>query len=290
MRMFNCEAVCKWAKAKLLLVSMASVLLLSASAAEATYGDERCVYIAGDDTVKVEQPQENNRPGRFFVNLNIVATRDYVMDLMENINKDEIVNTVTDLKLEGSTLLLEQSAPESVALEADLSGLKTEQGNQNSEAIQALQEGFGANEQRFTAMNNRMSKVGARAAALAALHPLDFDPSDKLNFAAGYGNYKGENAAAIGAFYRPNEKVMFSIAGTMSGQENMVNAGVSFSLDRTNGIVGSKAVMAREITELKEKVAKQDEQIAKQDEQIAKQEQQIAELVNLVKQLSSKAN
>lgn len=283
MRIFNCEAVCKWAKAKLLRVAMAGVLLLSASAAEAAYGDDRCIYVAGDDTVKVEQPQENNRPGRFFVNLNIVATRDFVMDLMENINQDEIVNTVTDLKLEGSTLVLEQSAPETEPLETDLSGLKTEQGNQNAEAIKALQDGFGANEQRFTAMNNRLSKVGARAAALAALHPLDFDPSDKLNFAAGYGNYKGENAAAIGAFYRPNEKVMFSIAGTMSGQENMVNAGVSFSLDRTNGIVGSKAVMAREITELKEKVAKQ-------DEQIAKQEQQIAELVNLVKQLSSKAN
>ena len=90
------------------------------------------------------------------------------------------------------------------------------------------------NTNRINQLGSRVNKVGAGAAALAALHPMDFDPDDKLTFSAGYGNYGGENAAAIGAYYRPDEKVMFSVGGTVGNGENMVNAGVSFSLDRTN--------------------------------------------------------
>lgn len=90
------------------------------------------------------------------------------------------------------------------------------------------------NSMRINKLGDRVNKVGAGAAALAALHPMDFDPDDKLTFSAGYGNYGGENAAAIGAYYRPDEKVMFSVAGTVGNGENMVNAGVSFALDRTN--------------------------------------------------------
>lgn len=84
-------------------------------------------------------------------------------------------------------------------------------------------------------MDSRMKKGIAGAAALAALHPLEFDPDDKLTFAAGVGNYRGENAAAIGAFYRADEKVMFSVGGTVGNGENLVNAGISFSLDRIYG-------------------------------------------------------
>lgn len=280
------KSISKWASANLLRVAMTAMVVMSVGVAEA--GNN--TYVAADDTIIVHQPNNGGEHGRICANLSILATKDYVMEVLDTIEFDSIVNSVTNIDLQGNSLVLEQSNTEPSTMAVDLSGLVTDQSSQNADAIAQLQREASANEQRFDALNSRLSKVGARAAALAALHPLDFDPSDKLNFAAGYGNYKGENAAAIGAFYRPNEKVMFSIAGTMSGQENMVNAGVSFSLDRTNGIVGSKAVMAREITELKEKVAKQDEQIAKQDEQIAKQEQQIAELVNLVKQLSSKAN
>lgn len=86
-----------------------------------------------------------------------------------------------------------------------------------------------SNSNRINQLGNRVNKVGAGAAALAALHPMDFDPDDKLTFSAGYGNYGGENAAAIGAYYRPDEKVMFSVAGTVGNGENMVNAGVSFA-------------------------------------------------------------
>ena len=89
--------------------------------------------------------------------------------------------------------------------------------------------------QRFDKTNAKINKVGAGAAALAALHPLDYDPDDKLTFSAGMGNYAGENAAALGAFYRPNEKFMLSLGGTMGNGENMVNLGLSIGLDKASG-------------------------------------------------------
>ena len=89
--------------------------------------------------------------------------------------------------------------------------------------------------QRFDKTNAKINKVGAGAAALAALHPLGYDPDDKLTFSAGMGNYAGENAAALGAFYRPNEKFMLSLGGTMGNGENMVNLGLSIGLDKPNG-------------------------------------------------------
>ena len=103
-------------------------------------------------------------------------------------------------------------------------------------------------------VDNRMKKGIAGAAALAALYPMDFDPDDKLTFAAGFGNYRGENAAAIGAFYRPDEKVMFSVGGAFGNGENMVNAGVSFSLDRVAHVTNSKTAMAREILDLRKEL------------------------------------
>ncbi len=90
--------------------------------------------------------------------------------------------------------------------------------------------------QRFDKTNAKINKVGAGAAALAALHPLDYDPDDKLTFSAGMGNYAGENAAALGAFYRPNEKFMLSLGGTMGNGENMVNLGLSIGLDKASGL------------------------------------------------------
>ena len=111
-----------------------------------------------------------------------------------------------------------------------------------------------SNSNRIGQLSSRVNKVGAGAAALAALHPMDFDPDDKLTFSAGYGNYAGQNAAAIGAYYRPDEKVMFSIGGTVGNGENMVNAGISFALDRTNHVSNSRTAMAREILDLRAEV------------------------------------
>ena len=104
-------------------------------------------------------------------------------------------------------------------------------------------------------LGSRVDKVGAGAAALAALHPLDFDPDDKLQFSAGVGNYAGETATALGAFYRPTEKVMFNVSGTMGTSEDMVNAGITFALDGRNNVSNSRVAMAHEIQDLRAQVA-----------------------------------
>lgn len=110
------------------------------------------------------------------------------------------------------------------------------------------------NAQSISKLGNRINKVGAGAAALAALHPLDFDPDDKWDFAAGYGNYNGENAAAIGAYYRPNEDTMFSVGGSFGNGENMVNAGISLKLGQGNHVSTSKVAMAKEIKDLRKEL------------------------------------
>ncbi|WP_251424643.1 S-layer homology domain-containing protein [Veillonella agrestimuris] len=123
--------------------------------------------------------------------------------------------------------------------------------NNNTININKNAENIANNTSRINRLDNRIDKVGAGAAALSALHPLDFDPDDKWNFAAGYGNYSGENAMAVGAFYRPNEDTMFSVAGSMGNGENMVNAGVSFKLGQASNVTRSRVAMAQEILDLK---------------------------------------
>lgn len=100
-------------------------------------------------------------------------------------------------------------------------------------------------------LDGRINEVGAGAAALAALHPLDFDPDEKWDFAAGYGHYRGEDAVAIGAFYRPNEDTMFSVGGTVGNGDEMINAGVSFKIGQGNHVSVSRVAMAKEIIELR---------------------------------------
>ena len=129
----------------------------------------------------------------------------------------------------------------------------------------------------------RVNKVGAGAAALAALHPMEFDSDNKLSFAAGVGNYRGTNAAAIGAFYRPSEQVMFSISGNMGNGENMVNAGVSFALDRPSKTPTTKAALVKT-------VVAQNEQIAALNETLAEQNEKIARLEAMVEKLAAKQN
>ena len=133
----------------------------------------------------------------------------------------------------------------------------------NGSQLYATNQEVANNTNRINQLGSRVNKVGAGAAALAALHPMDFDPDDKLTFSAGYGNYGGENAAAIGAYYRPDEKVMFSVGGTVGNGENMVNAGVSFSLDRTNHVSNSRTAMAREILDLRAEVTELKAMVAK---------------------------
>ena len=111
-------------------------------------------------------------------------------------------------------------------------------------------------------VNSRMDKAVAGSAALAALHPLDFDENDKWNVAAGYGSYGSGNALALGAFYRPNEDTMFSIGGAMGNGQNMVNVGVSLKLGQHNGVSKSRKAMSQEIDVLKAQLQEQDQKIA----------------------------
>lgn len=124
----------------------------------------------------------------------------------------------------------------------------------NGSQLFATNQQVAQNAQSISNLGNRINKVGAGAAALAALHPLDFDPDDKWDFAAGYGNYNGENAAAIGAYYRPNEDTMFSVGGSFGNGENMVNAGVSLKLGQGNHVSTSKVAMAKEIKDLRKEL------------------------------------
>ena len=110
-------------------------------------------------------------------------------------------------------------------------------------------------------LGTRVNSVGAGAAALAALHPLDFDPDDKWDVAAGYGNYKDAHAVAVGAFYRPNEDTMFSVGGSFGGGENMVNAGVSVKLGQGNHVSTSRVALAKEVEDLKAIVKAQSAEI-----------------------------
>ena len=140
-------------------------------------------------------------------------------------------------------------------------------------------------------LGNRMNRVGAGASALAALHPLEFDPDEKWDFAAGFGHYKNANAAALGAFYRPNEDTMVSIGGSFGGGENMLNAGVAWRIGKGTTITTSRVAMAKEIQKLKVVVEQQNEKLQENDTlraQVEKQDKEIAELKAMVQQLAAK--
>ena len=112
-------------------------------------------------------------------------------------------------------------------------------------------------------MDKRIDKSVAGAAALAALHPLDFDPDAKWDFAAGYGHYRSGDAAAIGAFYRPNEDVQLSVGSTVGGDETVFNAGLSVKVGAHNGVSRSRVAIGKEVLALKKTVAEQNAQIQK---------------------------
>ena len=127
-------------------------------------------------------------------------------------------------------------------------------------------------------LDTKVNKVGAGAAALAALHPMEFDSDNKLTFAAGVGSYHGASAAAIGAFYRPSEQVMFSIAGNMGNGENMVNAGVCFALARPSKTPTTKAALVKTVVAQNEQIAALNETLAEQNEKIARLEAMVEKL------------
>ena len=135
-------------------------------------------------------------------------------------------------------------------------------------AIKNNANGIAQNKADIQRLDGRVNKVGANAAALAALHPLDYDASDKWSVAAGVGNYGDANAMAIGAFYRPNEDVMLNMAGSFGSGENMVNAGISFKVGQS-GMKAAKAEGA-DVKALQEKVEAQDKEIKELREMVEK--------------------
>ena len=158
-----------------------------------------------------------------------------------------------------------------------------------NQAVIANAENINSLSHSLNKLDSRINRVGAGAAALAALHPLDFDPDNKWDFAAGYGNYAGANAVAIGTYYRPNENIMFSIGGSFGGGENMINAGVSFKLGSGgSGITTSKTVMAKKIKEQDELLKAQDAKMKEQDEKIAKLEALVAQQGEMIQQALGK--
>ena len=148
-------------------------------------------------------------------------------------------------------------------------GIFIRQANTAGENLTALDHQVAANTESIYNINNhvsnldnRINKVGAGAAALAALHPLDFNPDDKWDFAVGYGNYRNANSVAFGAFYRPNEDTMFSLGTNFGNGENMFNAGISFKIGKGNSYAGiSKAQLVAENQQLKANDARQDQEI-----------------------------
>ena len=185
------------------------------------------------------------------ITINVNNSRDVTL---EGQLKDAQLTDITRDKEAGTaTLVVKDGYTNEKVRELKIEDIASKAQNDREHA--EFREHFNELDYRVDNLGSRVDKVGAGAAALAALHPMDFDPDDKLTFAAGYGNYKGKNAAAVGAFYRPDEKVMLSVGGTFGNGENMVNAGISFSLDRTARVSNSRTAMAKEIVDLRANVA-----------------------------------
>ncbi|MBQ8418080.1 MAG: YadA-like family protein [Phascolarctobacterium sp.] len=183
---------------------------------------------------------------------------------------DAYTKTEVDTKLDAKAdkTALDTETSERVAADQVLQAQIDNIGGDSTAAINGLN-------QRLGKLNGKINKVGAGAAALAALHPLEYDPDDKLTFSAGMGNYAGENAAALGAFYRPNEKFMVSLGGTMGNGENMVNLGLSIGLDKPNGLA---KLSKRELIQKVNAVEAENDAL----------EDRVAKLEALVAQLASK--
>ena len=132
--------------------------------------------------------------------------------------------------------------------------------------------------ERVDRLDNRIKKVGANAAALAALRPGDFNPDDKFSIAAGFGSYRNASAAALGLFHRPNENVLLSLGTSFGDGENMVNAGVSVKFGRGKSMAERRKEMADEVSSMRDEMRSQDERIAELEEMLKKQSELIEKL------------
>ena len=156
-------------------------------------------------------------------------------------------------------------------------------------AVSAIGNGMNQLGNSINKLDNRVNRVGAGAAALAALHPLEYDPESKWEISAGVGNYKSANALALGAFYRPNSDTMFSVGSSYGGGENMVNAGVTLRIGPGETLkYSSKREMAQKINDLESVVADQKGELTDLKSVVAEQKDRIEELTKLVNALVNK--
>lgn len=218
-------------------------------------GTEDTVKVATKDTRNTVKAGEN-------VTLDTKGNADGSLEYTVKVKADGKVEAGSTKIVSGDTVYNETRVKQD--------GTYVKGSNTAGENLSALDSQVTSNTQNINYLNgrvgelgDRINKVGAGAAALAALHPLDFDPDDKWDFAAGVGNYRNATAAAVGLFYRPNERTMFNLGWTMGDNRNMVNGGFSVKFGKSNKYVKySKAEMAsvidnqsREIAELKAKDA-----------------------------------
>lgn len=232
--------------------------------------------ILGSDTVEVDATN-TNQDGSINYKLNVRTDGKVEKDNKGVINGGTVYKE-TRIEKDGNYIKAGNTAGENlIALDKQV--------GVNSTNITKLENNIYDMGTRVGELDNRMNKAGAGAAALAALHPLDFDPDDKWDIAAGIGNYKNATAAAVGFFYRPNERTMLNLGWTMGDNRNMVNGGFSIKLGSGANISTSKTAMAREIRTLRDVVSQQNEQIERQNRKIEKQEREMKEVLEILAEM-----
>ena len=201
----------------------------------------------------------------------VKAGENVTLDTKDNADgsHEYTVNVKADGKVEAGSTKIVSGGTVYNETRVEKDGIFIRKDNTAGQNITALDHQLAANTEsiyninnRVSNLDNRINKVGAGAAALAALHPLDFNPDDKWDFAVGYGNYRNANSVAFGAFYRPNEDTMFSLGTNFGNGENMFNAGISFKIGKGNSYAGiSKAQLVAENQQLKANDVRQDREI-----------------------------
>lgn len=224
----------------------------------ATLNDGGTINVLGGDNIHTASSSTTGDNGRTVDNIHIYLNKDIEVDSVSIGEKGPVLN---QKGLDMKNLTITQVAPGEIS-ETSTDAVNGSQLYATNQMVQENRQNITQLGNSLNKLDNRINRVGAGAAALAALHPLDFDPDDKWDFAAGYGNYRGANAAAVGLYYRPNEDTMFSIGGSFGGGENMINAGVSLKIGRGNHVSNSRVAMAKEIRDLRQALADQAAEIA----------------------------
>lgn len=248
----------------------------------ATLNDGETIYFKGDENIETTTTWDTNRNSD---TIKFALKKDIKVDSIEAKSGDQI-NIKSEVNMNNQKIT---NLKDGEIAEGSTDAVNGGQLYNTNQAVIANAENINSLSHSLNKLDSRINRVGAGAAALAALHPLDFDPDNKWDFAAGYGNYAGANAVAIGTYYRPNENTMFSIGGSFGGGENMINAGVSFKLGSgSSGITTSKTVMAKKIKEQDELLKAQDAKMKEQDEKIAKLEALVAQQGEMIQQALGK--